>query len=278
MINWHRLFGLTLVDYFTGSPWKVELETDLSLKQQFLDVIIVRRDQGTFSGRLPDGLEDLSDYNLLSYKSLREPLDDWALKELTGHYVNYRKQVSPSWDALVPEEAFRLYGVSTRFPQKLAGQAHLEPQQAGVYQVRRGTDKIRIIVLNDVAEEAHNSIWHMFSAVPERVRRVAAEYRPSSLDISTLLNQLFENYQLEGMVMPYTMEDFRRDFTREHLHLLTAEEILGHFSAEEILGRFSAEERLKGLSLDELRALLAKLQERHEQAPGTEEASPADFS
>jgi len=260
MISWHRLFGLALVDYFAGSPWNVELETDLSLKQQFLDVIIVRRDQGTFSGRLPDGLEDLSDYNLLSYKSLREPLDDWVLKELTGHYVNYRKHVITSRDSLLPEEAFRLYGVSTRFPQKLAGQVHLEPRQPGVYQLRRGTDQIRIVVLNEVAEEAHNSIWHLFSAVPERVRRMAAAYRPRSRDSSTLLNQLFENYQLEGIAMPYTMEDFRRDFTREHLHLLTSEE------------------RLKGLSLNQIRDYLARLQERREQDPVTQESAPADSS
>jgi hypothetical protein len=36
MISWHRLFGLFLVDFFTDSPYTVELEKDLSLKQQFL--------------------------------------------------------------------------------------------------------------------------------------------------------------------------------------------------------------------------------------------------
>jgi formylglycine-generating enzyme required for sulfatase activity len=46
-------------------------------------------------GRLRDGLDNLAGHNLLTYKSLREPLDDWALQELTGHYVNYRKQASP---------------------------------------------------------------------------------------------------------------------------------------------------------------------------------------
>jgi hypothetical protein len=44
---------------------------------------------------------------------LREPFDDWALKELTGHYVNYRKQISLSLDNLLPEEQFRLYGICT---------------------------------------------------------------------------------------------------------------------------------------------------------------------
>ena len=26
MINWHRLFGLTLADYFTGTAYQVEME------------------------------------------------------------------------------------------------------------------------------------------------------------------------------------------------------------------------------------------------------------
>src|SRR5438128_122138 len=36
---WHRLFGLTWTDFFTGQPVTVELEKDLSLKKQLLDVV-----------------------------------------------------------------------------------------------------------------------------------------------------------------------------------------------------------------------------------------------
>jgi len=35
--DWHRLFGLVLTDFFTGSPFIVELEKDLSIKAQFLE-------------------------------------------------------------------------------------------------------------------------------------------------------------------------------------------------------------------------------------------------
>src|SRR5947207_2676974 len=96
MIDWHRLFGLLLTDFFTNSPFAVELEKDLSLGQQFLDVVILRKGKGRFKGRLPDGLEDLARHNLLMFQSHQEALTDWVLKELTGHYVNYRKQVSPA--------------------------------------------------------------------------------------------------------------------------------------------------------------------------------------
>ena len=53
--DWHRLFGLLLTDFFTGSPFRVEVERDLSVQQQLLDVTIVRRGRGRFAGRLPDG-------------------------------------------------------------------------------------------------------------------------------------------------------------------------------------------------------------------------------
>ena len=81
----------------------MELEKDLSIKQQWLDVVVLRKMPGVFQRRLPDGLEGLADHNLLTYKSMHEPLDDWALKELVGHYVNYRKQVGLSMNDLMPE-------------------------------------------------------------------------------------------------------------------------------------------------------------------------------
>ncbi|HEX3151674.1 MAG TPA: hypothetical protein VHR66_26620 [Gemmataceae bacterium] len=94
--DWHRLFGLILTDFFTNSPFVVEIERDTSIQQQFLDVLIVRRGPGEFAERLPDGLEDLRAHNLITFKSHRETLDAWAMLELIGHYVAYRKLVSRS--------------------------------------------------------------------------------------------------------------------------------------------------------------------------------------
>src|SRR5436189_5920120 len=113
--DWHRLFGLLLTDFFTNSPFAVEVERDLSEQQQLLDVVIVRRGRGRFAGRLPDGLEGLRAHNLVTFKSHREALDGWAVKELVGHYVAYRKMVSPSPSDLLAEDQFGLYAVAARF-------------------------------------------------------------------------------------------------------------------------------------------------------------------
>ncbi len=113
---WHRLFGLSLVDFFRGTPVTVEMEKDLSLKQQLLDVVVVRKGAEPLPCRLPDGFEELAGHNLISFKSYQEALDGWGLNELIGHYVNYRKQASPSMQELLPEADFRLFAVSIRFP------------------------------------------------------------------------------------------------------------------------------------------------------------------
>jgi hypothetical protein len=40
---YHRYFGLIWFDFFQGSAIEVETEVDLSLKQQFLDLVLIRK-------------------------------------------------------------------------------------------------------------------------------------------------------------------------------------------------------------------------------------------
>uniref|UniRef100_UPI004055E7E9 hypothetical protein n=1 Tax=Candidatus Electrothrix sp. TaxID=2170559 RepID=UPI004055E7E9 len=251
IIDWHRLLGLIFIDFFSGSAWNVELEKDLSVKKQLLDIIILRQDSGGLIDPLPDGLEGMKKHNLLTFKSVREPLDDWVLKELTGHYVNYRKQISSSFNDLYPEDQFQLYGVSARYPQKLSAQLELTKVQDGVYDIYRGSDNIRLIVLKEIPHAKHNAIWHLFSGIPGEIEFAARQYRGKTQEISTVLNRLFENYQLEGIPMSYTMEDFKKDYVKEHLGVL---------SPDEVLQQFSLDDRLKGISLEEIQQYLKNKQ------------------
>jgi hypothetical protein len=248
-MNWHRLFGLLLVDFFTKSPFVVELEKDLSLKIQRLDVIILRRRPGRFGGALPDGLDNLATHNLITFKSHHEALDDWALKELTGHYVNYRKQVSSSLEKLLPESEFRLYAVCSRYPSQLASVADLRRLQEGVYECRRGSDVIRVVVLRQLPQVDHNAVLHLLSATPELVGYGARHYQQRSADTSTLIHQLFEGFEREEIAVSYTMEDFRRDYAKEHFKDLTPGE-----RRELFMDLTPAERRelLKNLSCEEL--------------------------
>ncbi len=262
-MDWHRLFGLILTDFFAGSPFSVELEKDLALKQQRLDVVVLRRGPGPFAGQLPDGLDDLAAHNLITFKSHHDALDDWALKELTGHYVNYRKQCTPRGRPLLPETEFRLYAICSRFPQNLANCMALAPAQPGVFDCERGTDRIRIVVAGQVREAPQNALLHLFSASAERVGYGADRYRQRSLDTSSLLGDLFGVYHGEGLAVSYTMADYRRDKAVEQYQQMTPEErkkALQRFPAEERLESLSPEERLASLSPKEIATYLKKRQ------------------
>lgn len=265
MINWHRLFGILLCDYFSDSPYSVELEKDLSVQQQFLDVVILRSGDGEFSRKLPDGLDNLSQHNLLSYKSLRESLDLWAIYELIGHYVNYRKQ---SGKKMPPESEFSLYAVSTRYPQKLAKQMRLIELSEGVYDLK-DLGGIRLIVLKQIPKAKHNALWHLFSDNIDKIKYGIGNH-DSKIPVSTIVNVLSEHYHMEELLMAYTLEDFHKDVARKNLHFLTADEILDQLStdgmlnqvpADKILKHYSLSERLQGLSKEDIKAYLAQQDE-----------------
>ena len=266
-INWHRLFGLTLTDFFTGSNYQVELEKELSVKKQFLDVVILEQSQGQPIAQLPDGLDNLAPHNLLTYKSLQEPFNEWAIEELIGHYVNYRKQISPSLNDLLPVTDFQLYAVSTRYPHNLNENLILKTQTTGVYDIELGIRSMRLVVLSRIPKTENNALWHLFSGKADKFVFGNQHYHWRYSKQKTVLKQLYKLYQLEEVTMSYTFEDFERDFTREHLHLLPVEERLRGVSMEdwlnllpmnELLKRAPVEERLKGIPRKVLEDYLSK--------------------
>lgn len=288
---WHRLFGIALTDLFTGRPWQVEVEKELALKSQRLDVLIIeRRTKEAFDtsptalAGLPDGLENLTAHNLLTYKSQHQPLDAWALDELIGHFVTYRKLVSierlrepgphpnatplhpiveppPETYRLLPESDFGLYAVATRTPERLLARvpaADLTPtDRPGVLDLRWGGRIIRLILLGIIAEAPRNAPWEIFSARLDRVRHGLLNYHPRDPLGSDLLTQLYFAYRLEVPDMAYTIEDFKRDTLRlriAHIHELDPAEmqaILDQIPVEERLRSLDPQERLRGLDAQE---------------------------
>jgi hypothetical protein len=61
--------------------------------------------------------------------------------------------------------------------------------------------------------------------------------------------------------MPYTMDDFKRQYAKEHFTMLTPEE------RREALEGLSPEERLAGLTPDQIRQYLDRLSGKHPAAP-----------
>jgi hypothetical protein len=266
MINWHRLFGLALEDYFTGTRYSVEMEKDVARKRQVLDIVIVR---GTGEALVDpcDGLEDLRPHNLLTYKSGQERLDAWAIEELIGHYVNYRKAFAPREAA----DQFGLYAVTTRRPRGLAEQVKLEPVKPGVYRLPVVGRTITLIVLREVEPCPRNALWEIFSFEAAKVAAGADSYQWRQDDHVPILELIYQHYREVGIPMSYTFDDFRRDYAREmlkkmppeeRLRGLLPEERLAGLPPEELARRLRPEERLLGLSDEELAQLKDLLERR----------------
>jgi hypothetical protein len=247
----HRLFGLSWVDFFEGSDVSVEVELDLSMRQQFIDLVITWKGDKPLPRQLPDGFDNLGHYNLVTFKSYQEALDWWALCELIGHFVNYRKQISPSTNKLLPPSDFKLYAVCARYPSNLSHQIMLTPLSPGVYEIEVLTLRIRIIVVNQLPPKQQNAMLHLFSASEDLVQYGREQYRPHSKDISTILYDLLELY-IEDESMSELLKEYARQSLDNILKNLTLEQRLKLLTAEERLKGLPAEERLKGLTPEEM--------------------------
>jgi len=203
--QWHRWFGASWRDFVDGQPVTVEVEMDTSLQQQFLDVVLIRR-EGELTLEMPDVFDDFGAHNLISFKSFWEPLHADALEELLAHAVAYRKLAGPADGGLLPRGEVRRYAVSARFPQEMAREVDLRQLGEGVYEARHFTGTLRVIVLGRLPMTPRNAAILRFSADEERWRYAERTYVPRSPNGSSLLRELFEGYQAGGLPMPYTLE------------------------------------------------------------------------
>ena len=110
-----------------------------------------------------------------------------------------------------------------------------------------------MVVAGQLPREPQNAPLHLFSAAPDLVAFAGAAYRRRSEYTSRLLGLLFERLQGEGFTMTYTMEDFNRQYIKEHFARLTPEE------QEEVLRALPPEQRLAGLSAEQIRQYLDRL-------------------
>ena len=134
----------------------------------------------------------------------------------------------------------QLYAVSTRYPSKLFSGVSAEEIREGVWECRVLSRNIRILVLSRLPLEQRNAILAFFTFDRGKVKFALENYQWQMDDGSTVINQLLERYTQEGIDMPYTMEQFRKEYVKAHL---------GDLDPEEVLSRFSLEDRLKDSGL-----------------------------
>ena len=57
--------------------------------------------------------------------------------------------------------------------------------------------------------------------------------------------------------MPYTLDDYRKEYVRGGLHLLTPEEVVTYYEPQQLLSSFAPKERLAGLDTKDILAELS---------------------
>jgi hypothetical protein len=93
-----------------------------------------------------------------------------------------------------------------------------------------------------------------------RIAGAFERLQPRLQSWSSLLNDLLAHYGLEGIAMPYTMEDFEREVQEGILRKLTPEQLLARLSPEQRLEGLSAEQLLSRLPREEIEKYLQKHQ------------------
>jgi hypothetical protein len=95
--------------------------------------------------------------------------------------------------------------------------------------------------LRDMPAAEQNVVWNLFSGDPARIGSAFQRIQPRLLSWSSLLNKLLNFYGLEGMAMPYTMEDLEREVAEDVLQKMTPEQRLAGLTPEQILARLPRE-------------------------------------
>ena len=273
-IPWHRFLKIGLNQLFSGTCFEVRDEFDLSDQKQLVDFVVLRRTDLELPepdpSRLPDGLQSLQDHNLISYKSMNEAFDRYALNELVGHAVTYSKlQAEKNWRAFSDE--LGLIAVSTRQPKteviaRLLQRTELED----VYEIDCAGWNVTCVVINRAPRDNHNWLWELLRG--DRSRWKTGKISDILGEINQLLKNMdvvdpeieeFENQVLESWLQELSPEMRLKGLEpEERLKGLEPEERLKGLEPEERLKGLEPEERLKGLTAKELEQISKLLRKR----------------
>ncbi len=124
-------------------------------------------------------------------------------------------------------------------------------------------------------EAEQHLVWNLFSGDPARIATALLRLQPRVQTWSSLLNDLLSYYELEGMAMPYTMEDYERDAQERLLNRMTPARLLQHLSVEQRLAGLTPEQVLARMPLDEIERYLKKRKAAQDQGPPPQSEPPA---
>ncbi len=269
---WHQLFGVIFVHQTAHLPYTLEVDYNVDRTEQRIDILLRKDDPKAPQPILPDGFENLRVHNLFSFKSFQETMSLFTIYELLMYGLLYRKMQAPKGDDILSEDEVSLFAVSTRSPRDLFKTQRLDVNPVtgvtGVYDVWYGPSYLRLIVIQELALEARNANFFLFSSREDQVKYAQENHNLISTQFQFAVSKLLARFNTGGLMpklqIPTLEEVFheilQKPEIRENLFKDEAirKEAIRHAPKSERLEGVSAAERLEGLSQTELEEL-AKL-------------------
>lgn len=287
--EWHDLLSEGLTERVTHYPFTVYRELDLSRRKQRLDVAIMRlRDCDPSLLReewedMPDGLTDLVEHNLLTYKPINSTLYCGSLWFLISYFAAYavmeqkgdlveNKDAPPEekeekkkatkneppiekyLETMIEQKRVRLYAVCTHRPTWLAELKVTvrAERENGIYTLEGYGLPMRLIVTQEVEVAPRNALWLLLSGDEAKVRYAQECYKENLKEetFEGILKRVANLYQKEGMMieavnMEEVRKEMRREFVEENLDKVSKEK-RQEFVAEHLY-EVPEEKRLEGI-------------------------------
>jgi hypothetical protein len=124
-----------------------------------------------------------------------------------------------------------------------------------------GVTPIRIIVAGKLPQTEPNALLHLFSASESLLEYGRRHCRIHSPETTSLVADLFDGYEVEGLTMPYTLEEFMKEVDKRavrrapfdlRLEGIPDEKRLEGIPDEKRLEGIPTEKRLEGISPEQI--------------------------
>ncbi|MFN8439753.1 MAG: hypothetical protein U0175_03235 [Caldilineaceae bacterium] len=263
--NWHLLLGMLLKALLGFVGIIVQTEVNLARKPLKLDILLIRRDEPFWTeaqfARLPDGIRQRSEPNILCEFKYTESLNRDALVQALNYETLYRIENE------LKDTQLATFVVSAKTPQRkfLAEYGYTKSEMSGVYRTTTaGWNRVGLIVLNELSDEAHNAFFKCFAS--RKNARKAAFGLLERLDgtigtaavweivagLRSLFAEAEEKMMNEIVVTPEYVQSLGAGIRRMIINTMTPKERLEGLAPEERVEGLAPEERLEGLSPEEI--------------------------
>lgn len=279
--DWHRILGVLFYDAFEGTSFDVKVEFDVAVTPKMVDIVVqAKKGNLPFAPVVADGIEELREHNLFTFKSHQETFTAKTLEELVGYYSGYLKTLAPLKKKELDRDLVRLFAISTRRPSDVLDNPKIPSKEIhdGVYDLEYGVTPMRLIVINELEHRRENANLLLFSNIKGNVQYGMKEHQLGESKYKSLIARLLNRYEEEGdeemaNLLNPTEDDAieiwaqRESARKKFLKKVSTEDRLEGIPAEKCLEGVTDDDILKKFTPEHLAELARLAAEKAKQPP-----------